>query len=522
MILRSACPRVLLALPLLAASACTSGDDTASASASMSDTDADTEVSTTQDATTTTTTVGTTSTTTTMGGSDSESMTGSTETTATTTGPTTTDTTESDSESDSETAGVCGDGVRDPGEACDDGNNEGGDGCEADCTLPSLCGNGMIDKDEGEECDGEMIPYVDCIAYDAEVNAGAEKYNGGTLGCTAGCTIDTSLCEKCEAPGALKSCDHEDDDIFHAIGLNCGSLGGEWADPSTHIPIAQTLVESVDPDAFRVIKQFGTHMTMGTPTWGPTEGTKALIIGTGNFNPPSAMGVLTAAKGAAQCGETANGNPDDLTKLPGIMSFQKGSNNGQGGNPFNLCDNVNDCSDTLEDQWKLGGQMEAHDVLYFQFDLTVPKGTYGYIFDFAYFSAEYPEWVGTAFNDMAIVWSTSETYVGNVTFIYDDNNNPQPLTVTALAENGLMKYNASSLQLAGTGYDQNGPNCHGGGSGWATVKGSVAPQETFTLAWTVFDKGDTALDTALIVDNFRWECEGCVPNEVESCGIAPM
>lgn len=47
--------------------------------------------------------------------------------------------------------GRCGDGVRDPGEACDDGNIIGGDGCSADCHSTEICGNGIVDP--GEECD---------------------------------------------------------------------------------------------------------------------------------------------------------------------------------------------------------------------------------------------------------------------------------------------------------------------------------------------------------------------------------
>jgi cysteine-rich repeat protein len=47
----------------------------------------------------------------------------------------------------------CGDGLltpdADPPEACDDGNNVDGDGCEADCTLPA-CRNGILDP--GELC----------------------------------------------------------------------------------------------------------------------------------------------------------------------------------------------------------------------------------------------------------------------------------------------------------------------------------------------------------------------------------
>lgn len=38
---------------------------------------------------------------------------------------------------------VCGDGVLDPGELCDDGNAVDGDGCESDCSLPG-CGDGVV------------------------------------------------------------------------------------------------------------------------------------------------------------------------------------------------------------------------------------------------------------------------------------------------------------------------------------------------------------------------------------------
>ncbi len=47
----------------------------------------------------------------------------------------------------------CGDGVVDAGEECDDGNAIPGDGCEADCTTTPgpTCGDGVVDP--GEECD---------------------------------------------------------------------------------------------------------------------------------------------------------------------------------------------------------------------------------------------------------------------------------------------------------------------------------------------------------------------------------
>jgi cysteine-rich repeat protein len=48
--------------------------------------------------------------------------------------------------------GTCGDGIVDPGEACDDGPNNGpGQPCNADCTTAGTCGDGVLDP--GEECD---------------------------------------------------------------------------------------------------------------------------------------------------------------------------------------------------------------------------------------------------------------------------------------------------------------------------------------------------------------------------------
>ncbi|MEZ4453315.1 MAG: pectin acetylesterase-family hydrolase [Nannocystaceae bacterium] len=63
------------------------------------------------------------------------------ETTTTGTTTTTTTTTGTDTDTDATTGVVepgCGDGVVDPGEACDDGNDDDFDGCKSDCTAVEL------------------------------------------------------------------------------------------------------------------------------------------------------------------------------------------------------------------------------------------------------------------------------------------------------------------------------------------------------------------------------------------------
>jgi cysteine-rich repeat protein len=54
---------------------------------------------------------------------------------------------------------VCGNGVLEAGEACDDANTSNADGCEANCTLPA-CNNGIIDP--GELC------FFDPLILDTE------------------------------------------------------------------------------------------------------------------------------------------------------------------------------------------------------------------------------------------------------------------------------------------------------------------------------------------------------------------
>ena len=141
----------------------------------------------------------------------------------------------------------------------------------------------------------------------------------------------------------------------------------------------------------------------------------------------------------------------------------------------------------------------------------VPPGTYGYIFDFAYFSAEWPVFVDSIFNDMFIAWSTSETYTGNITFVND-----APLTITSLHDAGAFQFTEADPELAGTGFETHA------GTGWLNAKGSTLPGEVFQLSFFIADMGDDWLPTQVLLDNFRWDCEGCVPSEIDDCGIQPQ
>jgi hypothetical protein len=317
---------------------------------------------------------------------------------------------------------------------------------------------------------------------------------------------DTGVDPDCQAPATQPPCDQGTSDIFKAIGLNCSN------DLSSAIPITNPVIMSPDSTAYRVATYYGSAQDPMDPAkkmWSPREGERMLVMTSGLFPALQADGGLLD-----DFDSEPNGNPDFLPDLPGVMTIQEGSNNGNGGTPFMNCDGVGDCSDTIYPQWTIQSlDNTANDVFYMSFDVTVPLGTMGYIFDFAYFSEEWPNYVDASVNDMFIVWSTSESFTGNVTFI--DN---QPLTVTAL--DPYMTIQPGNPLLVDTGFD-NGDG-EGAATGWFTAKGSAVPGETFTVAVSVMDLGDTIFDTVGILDGFRWDCKGCIPTEVMSCGVQPQ
>ena len=128
-----------------------------------------------------------------------------------------------------------------------------------------------------------------------------------------------------------------------------------------------------------------------------------------------------------------------------------GSNNGLGGTPFQDCDLINDCSDSLHEQWFVQQWNVLNDKLWLQFSVTAPEGVHGYMFDFAFFSSEFPDFVNTQFNDMFVAWSSSETYTGNLTFIGE-----APMNTTSLAAAGAFDYMGEAEELYGTGFETHG------------------------------------------------------------------
>ncbi len=97
---------------------------------------------------------------------------------------------------------VCGNGILEEGEECDDGAENSDlrpNACRSDCRL-ARCGDGVADQ--GEDCDGRDYAAKICQDLEdptasAELSAEERRFTGGRLACTMDCRLDLSGCTRC-------------------------------------------------------------------------------------------------------------------------------------------------------------------------------------------------------------------------------------------------------------------------------------------------------------------------------------
>ena len=88
---------------------------------------------------------------------------------------------------------ICGDGVVEQWEECDDGNTDDQDGCTAQCRV-ARCGDGIV-RIGAEECDdGNEIDSDECLATCVTARCGDGVVQAGVEACDDGNTDDNDAC----------------------------------------------------------------------------------------------------------------------------------------------------------------------------------------------------------------------------------------------------------------------------------------------------------------------------------------
>ena len=101
-------------------------------------------------------------------------------------------------------------------EAYDDGNRDGGDGCNRRCRIET-CGDGAAQSDMGEVCDGEDLAGASCESL---------GFSGGALACAEHCGgFDTDECEIAPCGDGFEDCEagEQCDDGNDVDGDGCSS-----------------------------------------------------------------------------------------------------------------------------------------------------------------------------------------------------------------------------------------------------------------------------------------------------------
>lgn len=281
---------------------------------------------------------------------------------------------------------------------------------------------------------------------------------------------------ECE-PWTASPCDALDDDPLHAIGLDC--IGG--------IPAAGGI--SAHEDAWRVFEG-----TLGNGTYPPREGDKFLILSTGRAAQlpllPEQLNCPLLDCPSTNLGLVLDELPAPIDTMPvddELDCFAAPELVGTG-----------DCSNSLGEQWDAcsGDTCQAHDYAELRVGLTVPDAQFGFAFDFAFLSVEWPDFDGGGYNDMFVAWLESEQWTGNMSF--DAEGNP-------------ISINASFLDYQGSAELEGFAMAGHGGTRWLTTNVGVHPGDSLVLVLAVFDLADGDNDSAVLLDALRWTCGGASP-----------
>jgi hypothetical protein len=394
-----------------------------------------------------------------------------------------------------------------------------GDGKDNDC-------NGFIDdKEPDKDGDGFGPCSGDCDDNDKTVYPGAPEIAGDGKDNNCDFMIDADI----DGDGWTKAngdCDDNDPKVYPGAPIACGSTkdancngipdntekqdqdgdgvsacAGDCddSDPSRSPEYIEIPGDGIDNDCDKVIDNppqcdcaagidEAKAMDLCTPGVTITRGGAANTSGVrqsayGAITPRAGCGFFTVSSGTAwstsvQSGSsfTVTGNP--VTQTGCFACTTSGSTVWEHMGPTGCCE-----SSTVNDP------------AWVKLQIKVPKNAKGFKFDFIFLSAEYPEWVHSSFNDTfyAVQQSSALTKIQNISF----DSKGQPLTVN----NGWFENPATPTQsIVGTGYD----NGIGSSSGWLTTTSPATPGETMTITFWIHDEGDHILDSAVIVDNWRW------------------
>ena len=406
-----------------------------------------------------------------------------------------------------------------------------------------LCGEGGV----WGACDGEITPVGENCADAIDNNCNGEidedsDYDMDGFTTCAGDCCDSVECTKpgLANPGAFDAPGNDFDDDCNGVkddtlllcdqGLNSNSTTG--MDFAKAIDICQTATDTN--------KKWGVidaKVTLADGTGVPDKEGYAIRGRFGaNVLPQGGVNLALISSGGAAA--KADTNP---AYHPWVSYTHTGTNTSAYPQDFYIA-NGNKLPNAPGCQAPSG--TTANDPVMLTFRVRVPTNARSFKLYTNFYSAEFPEWTCTSFNDFFVVLLDS-TYMGDPPNPMDKNlafyQAPGSMTKVPVGVNlghgntGLFTQCVNGVTgcsspmpgsittcvgtnlLAGTGFDDpaNGScdtnSLQGGATGWLETRGNVTPGEVITLRIAVWDTSDHAWDSLAVVDGFQWSTEVAQP-----------
>jgi hypothetical protein len=346
--------------------------------------------------------------------------------------------------------------------------------CNVECATNGtgqciVCYRDSIDHDG----DGYSFAQGDCKDCDPNVNPGAFDFpgNGFDENCNGQIDEAATVCDN-----GLPFASTVGADYAKAIGLcqftTSGASGasktwGVLTDGANAPALVQADGTSVPHATSAAI------MTNFGPNNGPREGNTLAVFSSGSARRP------TDPAYAAPNGSGLNQNK--------ACAYPAGFPKNKTGCPI------------------AGGQ--AFDSSGMKVRIRVPTNAQSFAFNFHFLSAEYPEWVCDSYNDSFVALLTGvlpQNPVNSKNISFDFSNNPVNVNIGLFVAPGGPNI-FTHPALTGTGFDGNcGGQVCGGSTNWLTTTAPVQPGETITMQFNVWDTGDHAWDSTVLIDNWKW------------------
>lgn len=412
---------------------------------------------------------------------------------------------------------------------------------------------------------GECAPGDHMFCYDGpEATQGVGACRPGNFICDQYGHWGTT-CEGQVLPAASETCGD-------TVDLNCDGIlpgPGNFEVPNNgidddcdgmidNVEICDMGIASDTADPMNLAKAMDicrTTTQSDTTHWGVIEANLSLANGTGLASPNahavrSHFGTNVLPKAGGALLELSTGMAAGLgDTAPDYQAMQTGAGNG-GTSPFPsdfLAANMGHLPNAPGCPEPNGNA--ANDPVMLSLEIRVPMNAKSFTLQANFFSAEFPEWVCSEFDDYFVVLLDS-TYTNATTPNPTDKNIAfyQPMNSTmkypvginlAYGNTGLFQQCVSGetgcsggttgsitcpshSDLDGTGLDTpasgscDSNSVQGGGTGWLTTTGNVVGGEIMLLRIAIWNTSDHSLQSLVVLDNFQWSPTETTPGTVIS------